>query len=167
MSTNVQNTSSYLTSFNQSVNNNKYTIIAFLFLLLLTFGIYYVYIKYYSTKLLELYKPNNEKMPEWTKDNKNEVELLFFFASWCPHCKTAKPEWEKAKAEYNNNNVNGYNIIFSEVDCTHPDSKTTSMMDKYNIEGFPTIILLKNNEVITYDAKVTYDHLSQFLKSAL
>lgn len=167
MSTNIQPTTSYLTSFNQSVNNNKYTIITVLFLLLATFIIYYVYIKYYSSKLLDLYKPNNEKMPEWTKDNKNEVEIIFFFASWCPHCKTAKPEWEKVKSEYSNNNVNGYKIFFVEVDCTRPDSKTTSMMDKYNIEGFPTIILLKNNEVITYDAKVTYDHLSQFLKTAL
>ena len=167
MSSNVQPTSSYLTSFNHSVNSNKYTIIAILFLLLLTFIIYYVYTKYYSTKLLELYKPNNEKMPLWTKDNTNEVEIMFFFANWCPHCKTAKPEWEKAKAEYNNNTIDGYKILFVDVDCTNPDAKTTTMMDKYNVEGFPTIVLLKNNEVITYDAKVTYDHLSQFLKSAL
>jgi thiol-disulfide isomerase/thioredoxin len=167
MSTNIEPKVSYLSSFNQSVNNNKYTIIAILFLLLLTFIIYYVYIKYYSSKLLELYKPNNEKMPEWTKDNINEVELIFFIANWCPHCKTAKPEWEKAKSEYNNNTINGYKILFVEIDCTQPDSKTTSMMDKYNVEGYPTIILLKNNEVITYDAKVTYDHLSQFVKTAL
>jgi thiol-disulfide isomerase/thioredoxin len=106
-------------------------------------------------------------MPLWTKDNSNEVEILFFFANWCPHCRTAKPEWEKAKTEYNNNTIDGYKIIFVEVDCTTPDSKTTSMMDTYNVEGYPTIILLKNNEVITYDAKVTYDHLVEFLKSAL
>jgi thiol-disulfide isomerase/thioredoxin len=167
MSTNVQPTSSYLTSFNNVVNTNKYTIIAVLFLLLLIFIIYYVYTKYYSTKLLELYKPNNEKLPSWTKDNSTEVEIMFFFANWCPHCKTAKPEWEKAKSEYDNTTINGYKILFVEIDCSNPDSKTTSLMDKYNVEGFPTIVLLKNNEVITYDAKVTYDHLSQFLKTSL
>ena len=171
MSTNlqpsIQPSSSYLNFFNQKVNSNKYTIIAILFLLLLTFGIYYVYIKYYSTKLLELYKPNNEKMPTWTQNNSNELEIMFFFANWCPHCKTAKPEWEKAKKEYNNTTINGYKINFVDVDCTNPDSQTTSMMDKYNVEGYPTIILLKNNEVVTYDAKVTYDHLSQFLKTAV
>jgi len=167
MSTNVQSTPSYLTSFNNKINSNKYIIIGILFLLILTFVIYYIYTKYYSSKLLELYKPNNEKMPLWTKDNSNEVEILFFFANWCPHCRTAKPEWEKAKAEYNNNTIDGYKIIFVEVDCTTPDSKTTSMMDTYNVEGYPTIILIKNNEVITYDAKVTYDHLVEFLKSSL
>lgn len=167
MSTNVQQSSSYLTSFNQTVNTNKYTIIAILFLLLLTFIIYYVYTKYYSTKLLELYKPNNEKVPLWADDNSNEAEIMFFFANWCPHCKTAKPEWEKAKSEYNNNTINGYKIIFVEIDCSNPDSKTTSLMDKYNVEGFPTVVLIKNKEVITYDAKVTYDHLSEFLKTSL
>ena len=167
MSTNIPPTSSYLTSFNQKINSNKYTIIGILFLLILTFVIYYIYTKYYSSKLLELYKPNNEKMPLWTKDNSNVVEIMFFFANWCPHCKTAKPEWEKTKTEYTNTNIDGYKIVFVEVDCTNPDSKTTSIMDKYNVEGYPTIILLKNNEVITYDAKVTYDHLVEFLKSAL
>jgi thiol-disulfide isomerase/thioredoxin len=168
MSTNVQPTSTYLNSFNQKINNNKYTIILIIVLLFVAFITYYVYTKYYSSKLLELYKPNNEKMPVWTKDgNTNEVELMFFFANWCPHCKTAKPEWEKAKTQYNNTIMDGYKILFIDVDCTQPDSKITAMMDKYNIEGYPTIILIKNNEVITYDAKVTYDHLVQFLKTAL
>ena len=167
MSTIIPPTSSYLTSFNQKVNSNKYTIIAILFLLILTFVIYYIYTKYYSSKLLELYKPNNEKMPLWTKDESNVVEIMFFFANWCPHCKTAKPEWEKTKTEYTSTGIDGYKIVFVEVDCTNPDLKTTSIMDKYNVEGYPTIILIKNNEVITYDAKVTHDHLVEFLKSAL
>jgi thiol-disulfide isomerase/thioredoxin len=166
MSTN-QPTSSYLTSFNQTVNSNKYRIIGILFLLILIFVSYYIYTKYYSSKLLELYKPNNEKMPLWTKDNSNVVEIMFFFATWCPHCKTAKPEWEKIKSEYSNIEIHGYKILFVEIDCSNPDSKTTSIMDKYNVEGYPTIILLKNNEVITYDAKVTYDHLAEFLNSSL
>lgn len=96
-----------------------------------------------------------------------EAELILFYADWCPHCKTAKPEWEKAKAEYNNNTINGYKILFVEIDCTNPDAKTTSILNKYNVEGYPTIIMVKNNEVITYDAKVTYDHLSEFLKTSL
>ena len=65
------------------------------------------------------------------------------------------------------NVLNGYKIIFVEIDCSNPDSKTTSLMDKYNVEGFPTVVLIKNKEVITYDAKVTYDHLSEFLKTSL
>jgi thiol-disulfide isomerase/thioredoxin len=31
----------------------------------------------------------------------NSSELIFFFAEWCPHCKTAKPIWEKVSADYN------------------------------------------------------------------
>jgi thiol-disulfide isomerase/thioredoxin len=29
------------------------------------------------------------------------VRVNIFFAEWCPHCKTAKPIWEKVSADYN------------------------------------------------------------------
>jgi len=151
-------------------NNNtnyKFYIGLVLILLILVFLIYYIYTKYYSPKLKELYKPNKEQVPLWNKESKNEAELLLFYANWCPHCKSAKPEWEKVKSEYENKLINGYKVIFVEVDCSSPNPNTTKMMDEYNIEGFPTIKLNKNNQIITYDAKVTQDHLVEFLKTAL
>jgi len=33
--------------------------------------------------------------------NAGRVDIYFFFADWCPHCVNAKPEWEKFKKEYN------------------------------------------------------------------
>ena len=37
------------------------------------------------------------------------------------------------------------------------------MLDKYNIEGFPTIKAIKDGKVYDYDAKPESDSLKQFL----
>jgi thiol-disulfide isomerase/thioredoxin len=152
-----------------SFSNVKSIVIIVLILIVTVFICYYVYIKFFSPKIAELYKPNNEQVPKWgnSKSSSNEAELYFFYANWCPYCKSAKPEWEKVKKEYENKTINGYKVIFIDVDCSTPNNETNKLMDNYNIEGFPTIKLNKNGSQINYDAKVTYTHLTDFLKTAL
>jgi thiol-disulfide isomerase/thioredoxin len=96
-----------------------------------------------------------------------EAEIILFYADWCPHCKTAKPEWEQVKAEYNGKTVKGYKLIFNEVNCTNESSDVQKMMDTYKIEGFPTIKLIKDNQVIDFDAKPTQSTLTQFINTAV
>jgi thiol-disulfide isomerase/thioredoxin len=93
---------------------------------------------------------------------------MFFYADWCPHCKVAKPAWNDVKAEYENKTINGYTVIFIDVDCSDENStEVQRMMDQYTIEGFPTIKLLKDGQVIDFDAKPTKDSLTQFLNTVL
>jgi len=150
-------------------SNLKSIVIIVLILLVVIFIVYYIYIKFFSPKIAELYKPNNEKVPKWDASNtsSNEVELYFFFANWCPHCRNAKPEWEKVKKEYENKTIKGYKVIFIEVDCSNPSNEANKLMDQYHVEGFPTIKMNKNGTQINYDAKVTSSHLIEFLKTAL
>jgi thiol-disulfide isomerase/thioredoxin len=96
-----------------------------------------------------------------------EAELLFFYAEWCPHCKTAKPVWESLKSQYENKTINGYKVIFTEINCTTENAEVEKMMDKYNVEGFPTIKMLKDGQIIEYDAKPTKETLEQFLNTVL
>ena len=35
----------------------------------------------------------------------NEVYFVFFYADWCPHCVSAKPEWSKLVNKYKESNV--------------------------------------------------------------
>jgi thiol-disulfide isomerase/thioredoxin len=104
-----------------------------------------------------------------TKDqNSNKTAtLMLFYVDWCPHCKTAKPAWNNIKSEYENKTINGYKVIFTEVNCTDETAEVEQMMNKYNIEGFPTIKLLKDGQVIEYDAKPTKETLTQFLNTVL
>jgi len=151
-----------------SFSNTKSIVIIVLVLLVVVFIVYYAYIKVFSPKIAELYKPNKEQVPKWGSNaSSNEAELYFFYATWCPYCKTAKPEWEKVKKEYENKTINGYKVIFIDVDCSTPNNETNKLMDKYHVEGFPTIKLNKNGSQVNYDAKVTSSHLIEFLKTAL
>jgi thiol-disulfide isomerase/thioredoxin len=126
--------------------------------------IYYFY--YGSSKSSTQYKSNSENSSSGTSDGKT-AELLFFFANWCPHCKTAKPIWDDLKSEYENKTINGYQIIFTEIDCSEETAEVDKMMNKYSVEGYPTIKLIKDGQVIEYDAKPTKDTLTQFLNTVL
>ena len=96
-----------------------------------------------------------------------EAELMLFYVDWCPHCKTAKPEWEQVKTEYEGKTVNGYNIIFTEVNCTNETPDVEKMVNTYKIEGYPTIKLLKDGQIVEFDAKPTKSNLEQFLKTVM
>lgn len=95
------------------------------------------------------------------------AEILFFFAEWCPHCQSAKPEWEKFKSEYESTTVNGWKLHMKEIDCSDPDAQTEKIIDDYDVEGFPTILMVKDGEVIQFDSDVKYDTLKQFVTSTL
>ena len=109
----------------------------------------------------------NAEHNTYSSQNSKDAEIMFFYVDWCPHCKTAKPAWNDVKSEYENKTINGYNVIFTEINCTEETAEVESLMNKYNIEGFPTIKLLKDGQVIEYDAKPTKETLTQFLNTVL
>lgn len=96
-----------------------------------------------------------------------EAEILFFYADWCPHCKQAKPEWEKFKEQYNGSIVNNYKLILIDVNCTSELGESGQLIKTYNVEGFPTIKMKKESKIVEYDAKVTKQNLDLFVKKML
>jgi thiol-disulfide isomerase/thioredoxin len=134
-------------------------------IIVIAVALYYGY-KYLSKKFSVGYKANSEHIPVDGVSG-NECELLLFTANWCPICKRAAPEWEQVKLEYKGKTVNGYTIVFTDVDCTNESPNVTKLMDQYKIEGFPTIKLIKNGQVVEFDAKVTKANLEQFINTAI
>lgn len=124
---------------------------------------YNAYNKYYKN-------PNNIKQfsnVANTNTRKNNATVLFFFADWCPHCKKAKPEWERFTEEYNGKVVNDYEITCQAIDCTEtkPSADTEALIAEYKIESYPTIIMLVNDNKINYDSKVSKSGLEQLVLS--
>jgi thiol-disulfide isomerase/thioredoxin len=125
---------------------------------------HYAYKQYANSKTL--FHANRENDSDSSKTNKTAT-LMLFYVDWCPHCKTAKPEWETLKEEYEGKMVNGYIIHFTEYNCTNETAEINQLMDKYSIEGYPTVKLLKDNQIIEYDAKPTKSTMEQFLQTVL
>ena len=149
-------------------SNITSTTILYIIGLIMFIVVAYYYYKYYiEPSMNPSYQANNEIAKTINPSQQKEAELLFFSVDWCPHCKTAKPAWNDLKAEYENKTINGYKVIFTDVDCTNETAEVTQLMDQYKIEGYPTIKLLKDGQVIEYDAKPSKDTLEQFLKTVL
>ena len=140
------------------------TIAVIILVILLSLFAYYSYKQYVDTKTT--FYANRENIPEDENSNKTAT-LMLFYVDWCPHCKTAKPEWEALKEEYDGKTINGYTLSFIEYNCTNESEDISQLMDKYNIEGYPTIKLLKDSQVIEYDAKPTKSTMTQFLNTVL
>jgi thiol-disulfide isomerase/thioredoxin len=156
---------SKMQSAGASLNNTTIMIIVAVIFFALLAGFYYYY--YVAPEMKAKYKPNGEQVQNDSSKGDNSAELLFFFADWCPHCKTAKPIWDELKTEYANKAINGYRVVFTEVNCSEESPEVEKMMNKYNVEGYPTIKLLKDGQIIEYDAKPSKETLSQFLNTVL
>jgi thiol-disulfide isomerase/thioredoxin len=143
--------------------NWKMGVVVLVSLILLLLG-YYTYKHYANSKTT--FNANREHIHMNENSNKTAT-LMLFYVDWCPHCKTAKPEWEELKALYEGKQINGYTISFDEYNCTNETEEVSELMNKYNIEGYPTIKLLKDNQIIEYDAKPTKSTMEQFLNTVL
>jgi thiol-disulfide isomerase/thioredoxin len=97
----------------------------------------------------------------------NIATVYFFHVDWCPHCKTATPEWNKFKAGNDGKKVNGYVVNCVEVNCTNEDSEITKTINEYKIQGYPTVKMVKDGQKIEFDSKITQGTLEQFVNTML
>jgi hypothetical protein len=155
---------SRIKSAGSSISNNTFIIIGIVILFAAIALFYYFY--FVKPSIKTKYKANSEQIEKGSMESK-DAELLFFFADWCPHCKAAKPIWNDLKSEYENKTINGYHIVFTEIDCSEETAEVEKMMNQYNVEGYPTIKLIKDGQVIEYDAKPSKETLTQFLNTVL
>lgn len=127
---------------------------------------WYVYVSYVKP-YLSSYNANYEYKD--SDGSKPTAEFIMFFVTWCPHCKNAKSNWEKFTEQYNGKTKHGYDIIVKKIDCTNEnDAFVKQLQDKYNIEGYPTIVLNKNGTIIEFKADPTvYANLEDFVDKGL
>lgn len=115
-------------------------------------------------------KPQNDKGAVY-KDVANanrqstDVMIYFFNVDWCPHCKTAKPEWDKFKNKMNGKEVNGYKIVCVDMNCTDETPEITQIINEFKIEGYPTVKMVKDEQKIDFDSKITKETLEVFVET--
>jgi thiol-disulfide isomerase/thioredoxin len=149
----------------------RFTILLVVFLIVLfSVASYYAYKRFYVPK------SDTDKLG-LNVSNANargkDANVMFFYADWCPHCKNAKPIIEDAKSNYTDTLVNGYKVVFVEVNCSDDnDPQVQSFIKSYNIQGSPTVKLVytKNDGTkmtVDFDAKISKSSLDQFITTVL
>ena len=123
-----------------------------LFLIILGCLFYYLYNKFIK-KDKKLFIPNNE----FVEDNVTG-ELILFYTTWCPHCKQTLKDWAKYKV---NNEYE--NATFSEIDC----DKEVDKADFYQIDSYPTIIILYKGNKYIFDSNFTDESMDKFVSTIL
>lgn len=83
------------------------------------------------------------------------MKVTLYYADWCGHCKTFKPTWEKLKYELDSNGIQ-----YNEYEHT----KDKKIIEKENVEGFPTIRIENNGEKEDYSGSRDYNDLLGYLK---
>lgn len=112
---------------------------------------------------------------KYKKDNSNKIvkpvstlNMYFFTADWCPHCRNAKPEIDSFEKEYGNGvKIHGHAIKIIRVDCTDSEEPSVAeQINKFGVTSFPTVKIVDgNNNKFEFDAKITKENLVGFVKS--
>jgi hypothetical protein len=139
-----------------------YYIIAFVVFVIFAYFAHYGYTQFYAKKAANKYA----NVSNANRRNK-EVTILFFHVDWCPHCKKALPAWNTFSQQFNGKEVNGYVVKCVDMDCTTESSDIARAINTYKIESYPTIKMLKDQQTIEFDSKITTSSLEQFVNTML
>jgi len=119
-------------------------------ILFLLFGIFLIFL-FINKFLLKSNFENNEKF-----DN-TKIKIYNFNTTWCGHSLKFQPIWDSFAKSLDTSN----NIITYDVKCD--DDKNKKLIDKYSIEGYPTVIIDSGNMFIKYSGPRTVNGLRSTL----
>lgn len=100
---------------------------------------------------------NNNNKIEKLEDIKNKKTLGVYYADWCGYSRQFLQQLDNSLK----NELNKENIEVKLIDC----EKDKNMCAKYNIEGFPTLLVHKNDKVILYNGQRDNKSIVDFIKS--
>jgi len=106
--------------------------------------------------LNELFTNTNQTAE--TFKNINTMTIYNFNTTWCGHSIHFQPIWDKFVNSVSDNT----NIIAIDAKCDN--NKYENLIKKYNIEGFPTVIIDNGNTFIKYNGERTVNGLRNALK---
>jgi protein disulfide-isomerase-like protein len=84
--------------------------------------------------------------------------MVLYYADWCGHCKTMKPEWQKVVNKFSGNQ----SVNVAEVESTLIDK----LSHRPQVQGFPTIKMYQSgNEVAQFEDERVADKMEKFALS--
>jgi len=89
--------------------------------------------------------------------------FTFYYADWCPHCKTVKPVFQKW-SEQKSISVGSKTVFLNMVEA----DQNPEQIKKMNVKGFPTFMLQRaNGSTQEFDGDRTPDGWKSWLEANL
>lgn len=92
-----------------------------------------------------------------------DLIIVLFYVDWCPHCVSTKPEWEKLVNNMNNTNIKGHNVKVNACNAEGTQVEK-DFANENNVQGYPTIKLIKEDEVVDYNGARNAESMEEFIK---
>lgn len=119
----------------------------------------WVFIVILSIVLISVYKTSNsieEKFAEIPSEQNNKIKVFNFNTSWCGWSKRFQPEWDNFQQETKSNPLLT-NIEAHDIKCDMDENN--SMCEKYQVPGYPYVVIEDSNGVRQYNGPRTKDAL--------
>jgi len=164
----MNNVKNSVGKFKNILSNKKFLLIMVLVVIFLAVA-FYVYNNYVAPKINPDFVPNRE----FVRDEIKDATLYFFKVDWCPYSKKALPIWKKIVKEFNGKKINNIQLTLRSIDGEKDEKSLENFEKEYltpskkKIDGYPSIWMIKGDDVIEYDAKPTVESLKEFINSVL
>ena len=83
--------------------------------------------------------------------------VLLCYAPWCSHCVHFKPQFEELAKMFGDDK----SVSFSQLEA----SKWTMAASNFNIEFYPTVFFIKNNQTHTYNGTRSIPLIKSWIES--
>jgi thiol-disulfide isomerase/thioredoxin len=100
-------------------------------------------------------------------NRQDQATIMGFFADWCPYCKKATPDWNEFTKPLSDDKTATYGryVLRAEtVDCSDGNDPR---IQKYAVDGYPTVIIIKDGQATRFKGKISTDGLKQFATDTL
>lgn len=102
--------------------------------------------------------------------NKNKVIVCLVHANWCGHCQHLMPEWNKMEQNIKNDSKINSKCEIVKIESENIQNELPKyerlINDKIQVEGYPSIFLIKDRKIEKYNGERTATALGGWVAGA-
>lgn len=92
-------------------------------------------------------------------EENSPVTIYNFNTSWCKYSVMFAPEWSKLESIVENDST------IEAIDVKCDDENNNSICQKFDVPGFPSVVIVKDNNKINYEGARNAEAILDFVKS--